>query len=333
MPDSTRFLHPEVIKRIARLDLRARHIVEGFLAGMHRSSRFGQSVEFLQHREYTWGDDLRHVDWKVWAKQDRYYVKQFQEDTNLRCTMMVDVSGSMRYGSGPMSKYEYGCTIAACLAYLVLRQQDAVGCVAFDETARVTVPLRTKRSHLDSIVQALHVSRPKDKTDLYQVLRSVAESVPRRGMMILVSDLLVEREGLFRGLKLLRSRGHDVMVFHVMDDHELEFPFNGPVRFEGMELPEYLNCNPRALREGYLAALAAYLEEVRRGCARGAVDYALLRTSQPLDAALAAYLSNRLGRHHRAAGSPSNRPYRSAGNSPVPPVAEGLEDARDLRGQ
>ena len=152
MPDSKRFLHPEAIKRIARLELRARHIVEGFLSGMHRSPYFGQSVEFLQHREYTRGDDLRHIDWKVWAKQDRYYVKQYEEDTNLRCTLLVDVSGSMQYGRGPLNKYEYGCTIAASLAYLLLRQQDAVGCVAFDDAMRATVPLRTKRNHLNSIV-------------------------------------------------------------------------------------------------------------------------------------------------------------------------------------
>jgi uncharacterized protein (DUF58 family) len=143
MNDSRRFLHPEAIKRISRLDVRARHVVEGFLAGLHRSPYFGQSVEFRQHREYAYGDDLRYVDWKVWAKQDRYYVKQFEEDTNLRCTLLCDVSGSMRYGRGPMNKYEYGCTVAVSLAYLVLRQQDAVGCVAFDDVARITVPLRT----------------------------------------------------------------------------------------------------------------------------------------------------------------------------------------------
>jgi uncharacterized protein (DUF58 family) len=299
MPDTKRFLHPEAIKRISRLDLRARHVVEGFLSGMHHSPYFGHSVEFLQHREYTWGDDPRYVDWKVWAKQDRYYVKQFEEDTNLRCTLLCDVSGSMRYGSGAMNKYEYGCTIAVSLAYLLLRQQDAVGCVAFDDSVRQTVPLRTKRNHLNSIITALDASAPVNKTDMYQILRNVTENYPRRGMMVLVSDLLVQREGLFRGLKLLRSRGHDVMVFHVMDDDELDFPFTGPTRFEGLEWAEILRCNPRALREGYLAALGTYLEEVRRGCTRHNVDYALLRTSQPLDAALAAYLCNRLGKHHR----------------------------------
>jgi len=299
MPDSKRFLHPEAIKRIARLDLRARHIVEGFLSGAHRSPYFGQSVEFLQHREYVVGDDMRHIDWKVWAKQNRYYVKQYEEDTNLRCTLLVDVSGSMRYGSGPLNKYEYGSTVAVSLAYLLLRQQDAVGCVPFDEAVRTTVPLRSKRNHLGSIIAALDVSAPKQKTDIQRILRHVAESYPRRGMVLLVSDLLVDRPGLFKGLQMLRQRGHDVMVFHVMDDDELDFPFNGPTRFEGLEIPEHLSCNPRALREGYLQAIGAFLEEVRRGCTRHMVDYALVRTSQPLDAALAAYLSHRLGMHQR----------------------------------
>jgi len=288
-------LHPEAISRISRLDLRARHIVEGFLSGTHRSPYFGQSVEFLQHREYTPGDDLRHVDWKVWAKQDRYYVKQFEEDTNLRATLLVDVSGSMQYGSGPLNKYEYASTVAVSLAYVLLRQQDAVGCMAFDEAVRAKVPQRTRRSHLNSIVQALSTSAPREKTNLLPIFREAVETYPRRGLMILVSDLLVKRAGLFKGLKLLRQHGHDVIVFHVMDDEELDFPFTGPTRFEGLELPQNLSCNPRALREGYLDALAVYLDEVRRGCAQGEVDYVLVRTSEPLDAALAAFLSNRQG--------------------------------------
>lgn len=294
MPDSKRFLHPEAIKRIARLDLRARYIVEGFLSGAHRSPYFGQSVEFREHREYSRGDDLRHIDWKVWAKQDRYYVKRYEEDTNLRCTLLVDVSGSMRYGSGALNKYEYACTLAVSLAYLLLRQQDAVGCVPFDEAARGVVPLRTKRNHLQTLIAALDVNQPKQKTDVYRVMRSVAESYPRRGMILVFSDLLTDRSSLFRGLQLLRQRGHDVMVFQVLDDDELDFPFNGPTRFEGLELPEHLTCNPRALREGYLQSLGAFLEEIRRGCMRQVIDYSLLRTSQPLDAALATFLSYRM---------------------------------------
>ena len=299
MPDSKRFLHPEAIKRISRMELRARHIVEGFLSGMHRSPYFGQSVEFLQHREYAIGDDLRHVDWKVWARQDRRVIKQYEEDTNLRCTLLVDTSASMTYGNGPLNKYEYACTVASSLAYLILKQQDAVGCVAFDDDIRTKVPVRSKRTHLQSVIDALAVTTPRDKTDMHGIFRKVSETYPRRGMMVVVSDLLTDPQAVLRGLKLLRRRGHDVMVFHIMDDDELDFPFNGPTRFDGLESLDYLNCNPRALREGYLNAVNEFLDEVRRGCARNTVDYALIRTSHPLDAVLASYLSTRLGMHRK----------------------------------
>ena len=298
MPDSKRFLHPEAIKRIARLEVRARHIVEGFLSGMHRSPYFGQSVEFAQHREYSMGDDLRHVDWKVWARQDRLYVKQFEEDTNLRCYLLVDVSASMLYGSGPLNKYEYACTLGSSLAYLILKQQDAVAGVTFDETVRSQTPMRSRRNHIMSIVELFNVEEPREKTSMAVLLKRVAEKA-RRGMIILVSDLLTDVDDFLRGVRLLRQRGHDVMVFHVMDDHELDFPFSGPMRFDGLETDAFLNCNPRALREGYLEQVRDYLDRLRRGCASNMVDYALIRTSDPLDAALARYLSNRLGMHHR----------------------------------
>jgi len=292
-------LHPEAIKRISRMELRARHIVEGFLSGMHRSPYFGQSVEFLQHREYTIGDDLRHVDWKVWARQDRLVIKQYEEETNLRCILMVDTSASMSYGKGPLNKYEYACTVAVSLAYLILKQQDAVGCVAFDDDVRAKVPIRSKRTHLQSVIESLSVTEPRDKTDMQSIFRNVAESYPRRGMVVVVSDLLTDPKALLKGLKLLRRQGHDVMVFHIMDDDELDFPFTGPTRFDGLESADYLNCNPRALREGYLEAVNEFLDEVRRGCAHNTVDYALIRTSEPLDAALATYLSTRLGMHRK----------------------------------
>ncbi len=205
MPDSKRFLHPEAIKRISRMELRARHIVEGFLSGMHRSPYFGQSIEFLQHREYVAGDDLRHVDWKVWARQDRLYIKQYEEETNLRCTLIVDGSASMNYGRGPLNKYEYAATLASSLAYLVLRQQDAVGCAVFDEQIRMRVPSRTRRSHLQSVIDSLAVSEPRQKTDPYAILHQVAESFPRRGMMVLVSDLLVEFQGCCTNCFQVRS--------------------------------------------------------------------------------------------------------------------------------
>jgi uncharacterized protein (DUF58 family) len=292
--DPRRFLHPETIARISRLDLRARHVVEGFISGMHRSPFFGHSVEFVQHREYVPGDDLRHLDWKVWSKTDRYYVKQYEEETNLRSTIVVDVSESMHYGRGPLNKYAYGCTIAACLGYLLLRQQDSVGLITFDDQVRVTVPARSQQTHIDALVQAMHVSKPRDKTDLEKILRQITETVHGRGMIILISDLFADREPLFRGLEMLRHRRHDVLVFHVLDEDEMNFPFAGTTKFEGMEELPHLLCDPRALRDGYLEALEEYLIEVRRGCARQGIDYMQVRTGNYLDAVLSKFLHHRM---------------------------------------
>ena len=293
--DSKRFLRPEEISRIARLEVRARQIVEGFLSGLHRSPYFGQSVEFLQHREYVPGDDIRRVDWKVWSKTDRYYVKLYQEDTNLRTTILVDVSESMQFGSGKLTKYEYACTLAAALSYLLLRQQDAVGLVTFDDEIRTRVPVRSKRDHLYSILEALDSQNPQRKTDIYGVLRQVAEEHALRGMIVLISDLFVDRDNLFRGLRLLRYRGHDVLVFHVMDDEELDFTFSGTTKFVGLEETGELVCDPRALREGYLNAVQEFLEDLRVRCAKSVIDFQTIRTSEHLDAALAAYLNRRHG--------------------------------------
>jgi uncharacterized protein (DUF58 family) len=292
--DPRRFLHPQAIARINRLDLRARHVVEGFISGMHRSPFFGHSVEFIQHREYVAGDDIRHLDWKVWSKTDRFFIKQFEEETNLRSTIVVDVSESMHYGRGPLNKYTYACSIAACLAYLLLRQQDAVGMMTFDSGLRQIVPPRSQQTHLDAIIKAMDVSRPREKTNIEGILRRIADSMPTRGMVILVSDLLVDRPPLFRGLELLCHRAHDLLVFHVLDDDEVAFPFTGTTKFEGMEELPDLICDPRALRDGYLEVLEEYLVEVRRGCARRGIDYMLVRTGDYLDAVLAKFLHARM---------------------------------------
>jgi uncharacterized protein (DUF58 family) len=292
--DPRRFLHPETIAKISRLDVRARQVVEGFLAGMHKSPTFGHSIEFVQHREYTHGDDIRHLDWKVWSKTDRYYIKQFEAETNLRCTLVVDVSESMHYGRGALNKYEYGCTVAACLAYLLLRQSDAVGCITFDADVRQIVPARSQQTHIDAVVNAMHVSRPREKTNVEKILRRVTENLPPRGMVVLVSDLLVDREPLLRGFEMLCRRRHDILVFHVLDDDEVTFPFAGTTRFEGMEELPHLLCDPRALRDGYLEALEEYLVEVRRGCTRLGIDYQLVRTGDYLDAVLSRFLHHRM---------------------------------------
>jgi uncharacterized protein (DUF58 family) len=292
--DPRRFLDPQTVARITRLDMRARYVVEGFISGMHRSPFFGHSVEFVQHRDYAPGDDIRHLDWKVWSKTDKFYIKQFEEETNLRCSLVVDVSNSMHYGRGALNKYEYGCTIAACLGYLLLRQQDSVGLMTFDEDVRQIVPPRSQSTHIDAICKAMDVSRPRDKTDPEKILRRVAENAPAKGMIVVISDLLVDREPLFRALEMLRHGRHDVLVFHVMDHDELIFPFAGTTRFEGMEEIEHLLCDPRALRDGYMEALEEYLVEVRRGCSRKGIDYMLVPTNEHLDAVLSKFLHMRL---------------------------------------
>jgi len=294
MSDSKRFLHPEAIKRIARMDLRARHIVEGFLSGMHRSPHFGQSVEFRQHREYTPGDDLRHVDWQVWARQDRLYVKQFESDTNMRVNLLVDVSNSMDYGTGALTKFEYAATIAVSLTYLVLKQQDAIGCMTFDADVRARIQTLSRKTQMQSIMRALQTTEAANKTDLALIFKKAAEIFPKRGMMIVISDLLSDVDLTLKGLRLLRQRGHDVLLFHIMDNDEIDFPFSGPTKFEDLESDTKLACNPKALREGYLESLEEFLTNIRRGCAKAAVDYALVKTGDSVDAVLAKFLSSRM---------------------------------------
>jgi uncharacterized protein (DUF58 family) len=294
MSDSKKYLHPEALRRISPLELRARRIVDGFLSGMHRSPYFGQSVEFVQHREYAPGDDLRHIDWKVWGRQDRLYIKQYEEDTNLRCTLLVDASESMSYGRGELNKFDYAATIAASLSFLCLRQQDAVGLTIFDTKIRVKLPWRAGRKHLQSIFSSLEQQSTNEKTDLKAVFREVQESYPRRSMIVLITDFLGSDDSMLKGLATLRQSGHDCLVFHVMDDDELQFPFNDPTRFEGLEGLSPLACNPRALREGYLEALQRFLDRIRRTCASYQIDYQLTPTSQSMDATLTSFLAARM---------------------------------------
>lgn len=298
--DSRRFLPPEAISRIARLEILARQVVEGFLSGLHRSPYFGQSIEFAQHREYVAGDDIRRIDWKVWSKTDKYYIKQYEEETNLRTTLLVDLSESMQFASRKLSKYEFACQIAAALSYLLLRQQDAVGMVTFDATIRSRVPFSSKQNHLQAILTALDNQQPASKTDMVQILGQVADEQSRRGLIVLVSDLFVDRAGLLKGLKLLRTRGHEVLLFHVLDDAELDFEYTGTTRFEGLEGTGDLTCDPRSLRDGYMAAVQKFLEEIRHACARQKIDYQTIRTSQHLDAVLRHYLSHRIGMRNSA---------------------------------
>ena len=295
--DSKRFLQPDALSRISRLEIQARGIVEGFLSGSHRSPFFGQSVEFAQHREYTPGDDVRRIDWKVWSKTDKYYVKQYEEETNLRTTILVDLSESMQFGSGETTKYDYACTLAASIAYLLLRQQDAVGLSAFDNAIRSQVPIRSHQNHLHSILGGMLDQPSRRKTDIYDILHRTAGQHTRRGLIVLISDLFADQASLVKGLKLLRHRGHDVMVFHVLDDEELDFTFSGTTKFIGLEESGELTCDPKGLRDGYLKAMEKFIHRVKKSCTSQEIDYQTIRTSEHIDAVLLHYMNHRLGMH------------------------------------
>ncbi|MCA8986705.1 MAG: DUF58 domain-containing protein [Planctomycetaceae bacterium] len=294
--DSKRSLPPEVVHRISRLEIQARGIVEGFMSGLHRSPYFGQSIEFVQHREYVTGDDIRKIDWKVWSKTDKYYIKQYEEETNLRTTLLVDISESMTYGSTDQSKLDFACLLTAALSYLLLKQQDSVGLTTFDDDIREQLPFRSKRNHLHDILHVLVRAEPRSrKTGMLSILQRVAQQRVKRGLVVVISDLFTDRDELFRGLKLLRLRGHDVMLFHVLDPQEVDFNFQGMTKFEGLEETGELVCDPKSLRNSYLQAMEAYLSEIRLFAARYAVDYRTVITTENIDAVLAHYLKHRVG--------------------------------------
>ena len=293
-----KYLDPTVLSRIQRLDLRTRLVVEGFMTGMHRSPYRGLSVEFAQHRAYAPGDDTRHIDWRVYSRTDRYYIKQYEEETNLRCTFLVDVSESMKYAGAArykegLNKFHYGSCMAASLALLLLNQQDAVGLATFDDDLRAIVPPSANPTQIKTIVHQLdRASRSLvAKTALGPVCHKVAEQLGRRGMVCLVSDLLVDdNDGLIRGLTRLAHQGHDVLVLHVLDEEELTFPFEGNTRFRGMEQTGQLTGQPRSLRDGYLDALAEFIADIRRRCIANRIDYTIVSTADHLGAVLAQFL-------------------------------------------
>jgi len=290
-----KYLDPKVLSKITRLDLQARLVVEGFISGLHRSPFHGFSVEFASHREYVPGDDIKHIDWKVLGKTDRYYIKQYEEETNLKATFLLDASESMHYGggNGKMSKYQYAAAVAASLGFLLLQQQDAVGLAIFDEDIRTFLPASANPNQIKQFVHAVDVIEPKQKTSLEPICHSLAEKIARRGLICVVSDLFVDIDGVLRGLEHFRHYGHEVMVMHILDEDELTFPFQGNTMFDGLEATGRLLVEPRALREGYLEALNAFCREVKRKCVASRIDYKLISTADYMDAALLSFLAAR----------------------------------------
>ncbi len=286
------YFDPLVLARLANLYLRARWVVEGIMSGIHRSRSKGFSVEFEEHREYSPGDEIRRIDWKALGKFDRYFIKEYEDETNLRAYLILDTSASMNYASNGITKFEYGCILTASLAYLILKQQDAAGLVTFSNQIESFIPPKAKRGYLIEILHALEERKPSGETSVGKILLEVAGKMKRRGLVILVSDLLDEPEEILKGLRLFRFKGNDVIVFHLLDSAELDLPFDGNILFEDMEEANLkVTADPQAIRKIYRKVVEEYIEQLRKECRENSIDYQLLSTSAPLDHALVSYLS------------------------------------------
>ncbi|MGB7952146.1 MAG: DUF58 domain-containing protein [Candidatus Binatia bacterium] len=286
------YFDPRVLAGISNLSLRARWVVEGLMSGIHRSRSKGFSVEFEEHREYSPGDEIRRIDWKALGKFDRYFIKEYEDETNLRAYLLLDSSASMDYASDGVTKFDYGCTLTASLAYLILRQQDAAGVVTFSDRIDAFIPPRAKRDYLSQILHALENRGPAGETDVGKILEEIAGQIKRRGLVVLVSDLLDEPDKIIKGLRLFRFKGNDVIVFHLLDPAELELPFEGNIEFEDLEqLNLRVVADPRAIRNTYREVVAEFINRMRKECHDSIIDYQLISTSTPLDQALASYLS------------------------------------------
>ena len=287
------YLVPELLQKLGDLELVAREVVEGLRAGSHRSPLKGFSTEFAHHRQYAPGDAIRDLDWRVYGRTERYYTKLYEAETNFDCHLLMDASSSMTYGSGKVSKLEYSKYLAAALSYLILNQRDSVGLSVFDSEMRAHLPPRSAMSIILQIEKILKEITPTPKTSIAKQLNDIALQIKRRSFVILISDLFSDVGDIMRGLQRLRYGGHNVIVFHTLDPHELKFPFKGTWQFDGLEGEEELITQPERIREDYLTNLNAYLEQLQSGCIGSRVDYTLVETSRPLDSLLSEFLETR----------------------------------------
>jgi uncharacterized protein (DUF58 family) len=288
-----RFLKPEVLSRLGNLELVARTVVEGFVAGLHRSPFLGFSVDFAEYRQYMPGDDIRRIDWKVYARSDRYYIKEYEGETNTCVYLLLDVSASMSYSSVAVSKLEYASFLAASLAYFAQRQKDSVGLVTFDQAIVEKIPARCRQGHLARITHALNKAQPKAQTEFRRPLNALAESLRRRGIVVLISDLLAPTEDIIRGLHQFRHKGNDLVVFQVVDPQEKTFAFTGPGQLEDLETKQVISFVPDQGREEYLKGREEHMTKLKKECGAIGIDYLQMDTEQPLDFALYKYLSTR----------------------------------------
>jgi len=289
-----KYLVPEAVSKLSNISIIARTVVEGFITGLHKSPYKGFSVEFAEHREYTQGDDVRHLDWRVYARTDRYHIKQYEEETNLRTYVLLDTSNSMAYSSsGKLSKLEYGCYLAASLAYLVIHQQDSAGLVVFDTKIRNYLAPKSSPTHLKQILIELDKTLGQGGTEIGQSFHDLTEMLRRRGLIVVISDLLDETKNVLQGLVHFRHKRHEVVVFHVLDPFEVDFPFERMTQFVDMETDERIQIDPRALRQEYLANFNEFVNTYKKAFADNDIDYQMIRTDTPFEQALAAYLTKR----------------------------------------
>jgi uncharacterized protein (DUF58 family) len=291
MADKPNYFDPITLSKLSTLLLRARYVVEGLISGLHTSPYKGFSVEFSEHRQYAPGDEIRHIDWKAYAKFDRYYIKEYEEETNLRCYLLVDASASMNYRSNGVSKFDYACYLAAALAYIILNQQDLVGLVTFADGIRRQLPPRSSPGHLRAVIDSLEQTEPMGDTDLGRTLHHIASQLKRRGLVILLSDLLDEPMEVMEGLRHLRYQKHEVLVFHVLDHDEISFPFTQLTQFEDLEDETRVITDPRAIAADYQEQIKQFIKDYETMCRRQAIDYTFFSTRMPLDKGLLKYLA------------------------------------------
>jgi len=297
MPNAEQYLKPEVIRTVARLDLRARFIVEGFLSGLHKSPFHGFSVEFSEHRRYSTGDDPKDIDWLVYAKTDRFYVKKYEAETNITGYLVMDLSESMAYTyRQQLNKFDYSICLAAALGYMMIHQQDPVGLLTFDKKIRQSLPARSKRTQLGNILALLSSLKPQGETDVAGALSQIASMLRHKSLIMLFSDLLTDPEPVIQSLHLLRHAGHDIILFHILDEAETQFPFKGAVDLKDPESGQNLIVDAEGMRSDYLEAVRDFCNQYRRECTKMGADYVELNTSMPFDKALLEYLSQRQAR-------------------------------------
>jgi uncharacterized protein (DUF58 family) len=297
--EAVSYTRPEVLARIARLGLRAQRLVEGSISGLHRSPLHGASVEFADYREYAPGDDLKRLDWRAYARSNRYFIKRYEEESNLRATVLLDASASMRYGRGAMTKFDYAATLAASLAWLCIKQRDAAGLALVDTAQRAWIRPAASKAQLSRIIETLERARPDRQSDLGAVMSQVCDQIRGRGVVIVISDLLVDLDAFYGALGRLQHEGHEVMIFQVLDRDEIELPFGDSVLFRDIEGSEELFAEPWAFRKAYKAAMERFIDDVTQRCRLSAIDHVLLRTDEDLAIALSHYLHKR----QRAVGS------------------------------